>query len=373
MKKKIFIISIILLAAAVALYGHGKRTMIILSEDLNRQEEDIKKYKQEAELSPGSEAIAELKKESVQSEKELKKAKSVFDSKVTELPADVSDKGIYFFESLYATNKLLERKATAKRMVAPPVNFSVDIPEETDIPYLLKQIEMIEQVMSIVIDGGNCEIESIAPIPLDMENKVLDFIKISMQATMYIEANALVRALSEISSHIPLYIVEELSVKSVETNKLKVNFTVSRILTDASLDEIAEFTGRDIKNLNVIFPLDSDVKSFSTRNPFFRYKKFVKEERVPAAAQVVAIPAPVAVVKRGPQFTYKGIIDMNGNIVGIIKDNWKDDTCFSQSGDTCSGYKVISIEDKEVKLSKDEEEIILMKGAEDEGEEDEEK
>lgn len=368
MKKNILIILIILLAVAVLLYGYGKRSLAVLSEDLNKQEEAIKKYKQEAEISPDADAISKLEKDSAQSEKELKKAKSIFDSKGTELPADVSDKGIYFFESLYATNKLLERKATTKRMVAPPVNFSVDIPKETDIPYLLKQIEMIEQAMGIIIDGGNCEIESIAPIPLDMENKVLDFNKISMQATMYIDANSFVRALSEVNSHIPLYIVEELSVKSLDTNKLKVNFILSRILTDASLSEIAEFKSKDIKSLNVIFPLDSDIKSFSTRNPFFRYKKFVKKDKIPAAAQVAAVAAPVAVVSRGPQFTYKGNIDMNGNIVGIIQDNWKDDVCFSQVGDTCSGFKVISLKEKEVTLSKDEQEVVLMKGAEDEDE-----
>jgi hypothetical protein len=64
-----------------------------------------------------------------------------------------------------------------------------------------------------------------------------------------------------------------------------------------------------------------------------------------------------------PQFTYKGSINSGNKLVGIIEDNWQNKVCFSQAGDLCSGYKVTKIEDAKATLSKDNQEVILIKGA----------
>lgn len=360
MKNIILIILVVLLAIGTFLYMQSKNSLAILTKDLHKQEQAIEKYQKEAQMSPGPEAINKLEEANKLGEKDLKKARSIFDSQGKDLPIEVSDKGIYFFESLYATNKLLERKATAKKMVLPSINFSVEIPQETDIPFLLKQIEMIEQVTGIIIDIGNCEIESVAPVPLDINTKILDFNKLRMQATVKIDANSFIKVISELNNHLPLYLIEELSVKSLEDGRLRVNLIISRIITGLSLADIAEFNNKDIKDLNAIFPLQLDSKLPSTRNPFVKYVKVTAQG--PGSTQA----KPGVVSSPGPQFTYKGSINMSGKIVGIIKDNWQDNTCFSSEGDICSEYKVLTVKDKEIKLSKDGQEIILMKGAENE-------
>jgi hypothetical protein len=136
------------------------------------------------------------------------------------------------------------------------------------------------------------------------------------------------------------------------------------VLTDSSLADIAEFKNKDVKDLNVIYPLKESAGEFGARNPFFKFQPVVKETAA-TAQQAAAMPAAV-VVDPGPQFTYKGNMVMNNKLIGIIEDNWQKDVCFVQAGDTCSGYKVSSVEDKKAVLSKDGQEIILMKGAENE-------
>ncbi|MDD5617585.1 MAG: hypothetical protein PHG69_00685 [Candidatus Omnitrophica bacterium] len=361
MRKYILIALVILSAVSIFLNFHEKRKMVSLNSDLKRQEELIRKYQSDTGIIPGSVAIVRLKDSSASSEKELNKVLGVFDSKKTILPKDISDKGLYFFQSLHNTMKLLEREATSKKMVLPPVDFSTDVPRETDIPYLLKQLEMIDDIAGIIINVGKCEIATIKPLAIDKTKKFFDFEKLSLQVVLTIDSNALLGVLMEINKHAPVYFMEEFSIVAVEPPRLKVNFVASRILTGVSLEDVAEFRNKEIFDLNNIYPLDVSIKSFSKRNPFFRSRDLAAGEAASLAAS-----SGQSVTKGGkpvPQFTYKGSINTGDKIVGIIEDNWQSKVCFAQAGDLCSGYKVTKIEDAKAVLSKDNQEIILSKGA----------
>lgn len=355
MRKIILIVLLVLLFVCTSLYIYNKRSMVVLNSNLGQQEESVNKFKDELKIDPSTSAITNLEQMNIANDKELKKLKSVFDSQDQEVPLDVSDKGIYFFESVYATTKLLERKAATQKMIIPPINFAVDVPKDEDIPYLLKQLEMIEDVVSIIIEAGQCDIESITPRLLDKEERMLSFNKQSIQITMGIYPNSLVKVFSDINSHIPLYLIEELSVKSSEENRLRVSFIISRVYTGLSLADIAEFKNKDILDLNVIYPLNLEFESFAKRDPFFKYREAVKETSV--------VERPAIVGRTGPQFTYKGNIYINDKLVGIIEDNWKKSVCFSGAGDVCSGYEVLNVEEKKIVLFKDGQEIVIMKGA----------
>lgn len=357
-KKNTLIALGILLAVSAFLYIFKKGSTVVLSNNVNKLEELVRDYQANSDIVPSSAAITELEENNYENEKKLKQLQGVFDSNKQELPENVSDKGIYLFESLHSTTKLLERKSTAKKMLMPPVDFLFDIPKEEDIPHLLKQIEMIDNVMGIVIEAGESEPESIVPQPLDKEEKVLDYNKVSIQITMKTDLNSFVKVLSSINRHIPLYLVEELSLKSAETDKSRVSFVVSRIITDVSLSDIEEFRNKNIYSLNTLFPLDLEFESFSERNPFFKYKQVT--EGGPVAVGAAAPSAGKA--KIVAQFTFKGSIYMKDKLTGIIKDNWQGKAYFVAVGDTCSGYKVLQIEDKKAILSKDDQEIILIKG-----------
>jgi hypothetical protein len=247
------------------------------------------------------------------------------------------------------------------------VDFSVDVPREEDIPYLLKQIEMIDDIMGIIVGVGKCEVATIRPLPLDKTKKFFDFEKLSLQIVLTCDANALVSVLSEINRHAPVYFVEELSLVSVEPPRLKVSLVISRVLTGVSLEDIAEFKSKEIFDLNSVYPLDVDFKTFSKRNPFFRAKDLVKGEDVSVSPEASLASSNGTSAAKGakavPQFTYKGSINTGDKLVGIIEDNWQSKVCFSQVGDLCSGYQVTKIEDAKATLSKDNQEIILLKGA----------
>jgi len=353
-RKHILITLAGLLVISAFFYIFSKKTMLNLSTDLSKQEELLQSYQRESDTVPGELAITRLKRTNALNELELKKLQSIFDSRKKDMPGDVSDIGIYFFESLYATTKTLERKATAKKMILPPINFPVDIPEQEEVTFLLKQVEIVDDVLSMIIDTGNSEVEAIQPQVVDKDNSIFGFIKLGLQITMRLDANSLVKVLANLNSHIPLYIIEELTVKSLDQNRLRTSFTISRILTDSVLADLVEFQGKDINDLNMIYPLDMDFKSFSKRNPFFRYKGEVKQTFV--SAQTKQIPTK-------PQFTYKGTILMNGKLVGIIEDNWQESICFAEAGDICSEYEVLYIKAKKAALFKDDQEVVLMKGA----------
>ena len=362
MRKYIVIILALLVTIGIFLHLQSKKKIVSLNEDLNKQEELIRKYQEETGLIPGAVAITKLKESNDLNDREFSKVLSIFDTKEEELPLDVSDKGIYFFQSLHASLKLLEREVTLKKMILPAVDFSVDIPREKDIPFLLKQIEMIDDIMGIIIAGGKCEIIAIRPNPIDKTKKIFDFSKLSMQIVLNIDSNSFINVLSELNRYIPVYLVEELSAIAIEQNRLKVSFVASRILTGSSLEDIAEYINKEIIDLDSLYPQDIDFTSFSERNPFFRHKDLIKDEDTSTTTSTAASTPSAKESKSTPQFTYKGSIYMNKKLVGIIEDNWQGKACFAQLGDTCSGYKVMQIEEDKAVLSKDNQEIILLKG-----------
>jgi len=366
MRKYILIVLAVLVALSIFLRFNSKSKIISLNNELKKQEEIIRKYQEGSGIVPSSLAITKLNDANKLNEKNLKKVLGVLDTKDSELPKDVSDKGLYFFQSLHNIMKLLEREATSKKMVLPPVDFSVDVPREEDIPYLLKQIEMIDEIVSIIVNTGKCEIATIRPLPVDKTKKFLNFEKLSLQIILNIDSNALVSIMSELNKHVPVYFIEEFSAVAIEPPRLKVSFVTSRILTGVSLEDVPEFKSKEIFDLNGFYPLDVNFKSFSKRNPFFRTKDLTAAENMSSSTPVTGPSAGTPAKKTTkpvPQFTYKGSINTNNKLVGIIEDNWQSKACFAQVGDLCSGYKVTKIEDAKATLSKDNQEIILIKGA----------
>lgn len=361
MRKYILIVLAILLVVSIFLHSQSKKTISALTKELNKQEESIQMYQEETDIAPGPSSIAKLKESKGLNKEKLQKVLSIFDTREEELPLDISDKGIYFFQSLQASLKLLEREATSKKMILPAVDFSVDIPQEEDIPYLLKQIEMIDDIMGMVINVGKCEISAIRPNLIDNTKKILDFNKLSVQIILNIDSDSLIKVLSELNRFIPVYLIEEFSAVTIERNRLKISFVVSRILTGLSLEDVSEFRNKEILDSDSLYPQDIDFSSFSKRNPFFRDKDLIKDEVIPTATVTPAAPASKG-GKSVPQFTYKGSIYMNKKLVGIIEDNWQEKTCFAESGDLCSEYKIMQIEDSRAVLSKDNQEVILLKG-----------
>lgn len=370
MRKYILIILAVLLLLVIFLRLQSKRKVAVLRNELIKQEEIISKYQDKTGIIPSSAAITKMKDANATNERELKKILGIFDTGEANLPEDVSDKGIYFYQLLHNSMKQLEREATSKKMVLPPVDFSIDVPRDEDIPYLLKQIEMIDDIMGIVIRAGKCEIATIRPLVFDRTKKSFDFEKLSLQIVMTIDTDALVNVLSQINSHAPVYFIEDFSAVAVVAPQVKVSIVLSRILTGVSLDSVAEFKNKEIFDLNSIYPLDIDLKSFAKRNPFFRTKDLKKEEAGSSADSTAAAKQTAQTAAEGakptPQFTYKGNINTGDNFVAIIEDNWQSKVCFSKEGDLCSGYKVTKIEDKKAVLSKDKQEIILLKGADNE-------
>lgn len=361
MSKYVLIILVILLIVGIFLHSQSKKEIVTLSSDLDKQEELVGRFQEETGIIPQALAITKLEEASALNDKERMKALALFDTKEEELPVDVSDKGIYFFESLHASLKLLEREATSKKMILPPVDFSVDIPQKEDIPYLLKQIEMIDDIMGIIVNVGKCEIITIRPTPIDKTKKIFDFNKLSIQIVLKIDSDFLIKVLLEFNRHIPIYLVEEFSAVAIEPNRVKVSFVASRILTGLSLEDISEFKNKQIFDLDDFYPADIDFDSFSERNPFFRDKDLIKETSSSASSPPTT-PVPTKGGKPIPQFTYKGSINMKDKLVGIIEDNWQKKVCFAALGDVCSGYKVTKIEDRKAILFKDNQEIILTKG-----------
>ncbi|MFC1709089.1 hypothetical protein ACFL2J_03395 [Candidatus Omnitrophota bacterium] len=359
MRKIISIILLISVVISMFAYLYNKRGLATLSSNMDAQEESMRKFEEDMGLIPGAPALKKLEEAISLDDKEIQMLQSIMDSKNREVPLDVSDKSIYFFESLYATTKALERKASAKKMIIPAVNFSVDIPQEEDIPYLLKQVEMIDHIANIIIDAGNCEIEAIVPSLIDRREQVLDFHKLSIKVSMQIEPNSFVKVLFEINNQIPLYLIEELFVKTQDIDRLKVSFVVTRIVTNSTLSDAPELEVREIQVLDKIYPLGFEFKKFSERNPFFEFVKAAVEVPGSAPAQVNSSNKDTL----GPQFTFKGSMSMGDKMVGIIHDNWNKNTCFAGEGDICSGYQVSNVEEKKVILLKDDQELEVAKGA----------
>ena len=354
MKKYIIIVLVILTVISALSFLGKKKKVASLGKNLEKEQQLIRKYQDESGITVDKLAITNLKATNSNNEKELLKISSLFDLKIEEMPKETSDTGLYFFQLLQATMKSLERKAAAKKMVIPPVTFSTDAPKVEEIPYLLKQVKMIEDTMGAIIDAGKCEVETIKPLPIDSKKQMFGFQKISIQFGLNINSDSFLVVLSELNKHIPVYLVESLSITSIDQGRLKINMTVSSVLTGRSIEDVPELKEKQIADLDILYPLKVDMRSFDKRNPFFRFSDNTKEnEAGPSKSKV----------SQQPQFLYKGSIDMKTKLTAIIQDQWQNKACFAVVGDICSGYKVVNIEEKKVTLDKDGQEITLTKGA----------
>ncbi|MDD5355931.1 MAG: hypothetical protein PHY56_05315, partial [Candidatus Omnitrophica bacterium] len=124
MRKYILIVLAVLLLLVIFLRFNSKRRIAVLRNELIKQEEVLRKYQDKTGITPSGAAIMKIKDADAANKKELKKILGIFDTGKADLPQDVSDKGIYFFQLLHNSMKLLEREATSKKMVLPPVDFS---------------------------------------------------------------------------------------------------------------------------------------------------------------------------------------------------------------------------------------------------------
>ncbi|MBN1493629.1 MAG: hypothetical protein JW938_05720 [Candidatus Omnitrophica bacterium] len=153
------------------------------------------------------------------------------------MPSDVQEYGVYFKERLYLTEKNLFAEAKRLNATLPEdVGFDDELPNEAQVPFMLMQLEFVENVLMHVLQSEVKEIiliefEESGPMYDAAENK-MPCKNITVKISMNCPLAALKKVLYEIGNMNPFVVVEGLKARQIRTDILEVHMLVTRLIAE---------------------------------------------------------------------------------------------------------------------------------------------
>ena len=132
------------------------------------------------------------------------------------------DPAIYFVDELGKASQLLKTKAATKQVNYPDLGFKEKLPEEKEARYLLKQLYVLQEVVSRGIDCG-INFIAVAPQPLEDSSELAGVKVAKTRLEVTAAASAFLEFIIQISEIVPLVSISiYLSLPSWES-KFKKN------------------------------------------------------------------------------------------------------------------------------------------------------
>ncbi len=133
-----------------------------VEKTLEEKMEQVKSYYSVPEGPPSPQLIEALKRGNQILEEEYKKVRSALYREVKiEIPSE-QNPSLYYLETFYNTQEELERYASLNQATIPQdLGVTDSLPEEKEVPALLKRLYLVEWLLKKCIDSGIKEISSI--------------------------------------------------------------------------------------------------------------------------------------------------------------------------------------------------------------------
>ena len=195
----------------------------ILDEELERKTSEIKRYITRTGALPSKESFGKLEKEKGSLEEGLQELVDFVDPEKVRISESSSEAGLYFIERLHSSMKKFSDKTASGKVNLPEnLGFGGGLPKEGMVDTLLRQLETIELVIDILLEGERIEFSAIKPLKsidyIEPLSKEIFYTELPVQILMKTDTRSLVNLLLELKNRSPILSVKEVHIRSSESD-----------------------------------------------------------------------------------------------------------------------------------------------------------
>lgn len=206
----------------------------LLERELEEKSTLIKEYVSKEGWPPSAEAYNLLARQKESLEGDAKALGELIDPPKVYLPESVLEPRLYFKERLYGVKKRLDDGARERGIELPPnLGFSEELPEPEMVPILLRRLETVGSLVTILIEKGATSIGLIKPLEptqtLDPQTNQPIYKEMPLQLKLECPTATLVEFLYEVRKASPVLVVKELKIKSGQGESLEVEVLISEV------------------------------------------------------------------------------------------------------------------------------------------------
>lgn len=198
-----------------------RESKTIIDEELERKIGDMKRFITLTGTVPSKESFFRMEKEKDSLEENFLGLADFVDPKKTRMSEKNSEAGLYFIEKLHSTIKKFESESSAKGMKLPEnLGFGDGLPKDNMVPVLLRQLEIIEFTVGILLKNEGSDVYGLKPLKsieyIEPVSKKLFYTELPVQISVKTDTRTFMNLLLELKNASPVISVKELHVKSIE-------------------------------------------------------------------------------------------------------------------------------------------------------------
>lgn len=285
-------------------------------------------------------ALAKLKNEISSMEASLLAMAHLFDPSQKGLKKDY-DPAIYFVDELGKTSQALKAKAASKQLEYNDLGFKEKLPDEKEVPYLLKQLSLLNEAVSRGIDCG-VNFTSISPQPAEEVADISNTRMVKARMELKAPVASFLEFIVQLSQIEPLAYAESLNLKTEDSN-LKGEIVIAQLLIDADWKyKDTPFTPLSPK---IIFADEATaVNTLRGSDVFAVPKTTLTSPQAGDGAGSAEKP------KQAPRFIYRGKAVLRDKEVAVVEDTLAQKTVFVASGEKINDFILRKFDNQEIIL-----------------------
>ena len=209
----------------------------IMDEELERKISEMKRFITLTGTVPSKEGFAKMEKDKDSLEEKFFNLIDFVDPDKARLSEKNAEAGLYFIEKLHSTMKKFEIESGARAVKLPEnLGFGDGLPKDAMVPVLLRQLEIVEFAVGVLLKNSNSDIYNFKPLKpieyIEPVSKKIFYTELPVQISIKTTTDAFTNLLLELKNASPVISVKELHVKSIEPRlgELEISLVLSSFM-----------------------------------------------------------------------------------------------------------------------------------------------
>ena len=203
----------------------------IIDEELDRKISEMKRFITLTGAVSSKESFSKMEKDKDFLEEKFNSLVNFVDPGKARMAGKNAEAGLYFIEKLHSTMKKFETEAGLKGIKLPEnLGFGDGLPRDSMVPVLLRQLEIIEFAVDILLKSEGADIYSLKPLKsieyIEPVSKGLFYTELPVQISIKTSTKTLMDLLLQLKNASPVISVKELHVKSMEPDSGHVEISL---------------------------------------------------------------------------------------------------------------------------------------------------
>jgi len=203
--------------------------------EINQKTQELELFREEKGGVTSLELIESLKADQKDYQNKIASLKEYFGDFEIDLPPEVTQKGLFFTEKVYQSERRLREKAEDKKVILPAtLGFDKGVPKEEEAERLLWELAAIEKVVETLIESRMDSLVSLDLKPIEKCSEAgLDYTCVPIEIKCQGNTRSLLNFVHSLSrANFPL-IIEKMDVKEQsqtgKKEKIEVDLTIQGV------------------------------------------------------------------------------------------------------------------------------------------------